>query len=92
MLRPVGLLRLLSASLGGRSAPWLAVVVVAMVLLAPALGHAADPAPEPAASSTDPGSPASSTTGWSTIVGASLGVLFGALLAAWQIRGMKRDA
>jgi hypothetical protein len=90
MLRPVGILRLLSASFGGRSVPWLAVLVVAMTLLAPALGHAADPAPEPAASS-EPGSPASSTTGWGTIVGASLGVLFGALLAAWQIRGMKRD-
>lgn len=92
MLRPVGLPRLVSPSLGGPSArPWLGIVLVAATLLAPALGHAADPAPEAAPSSTDPGSPASGAN-WTTIVGASLGVVFGALLAAWQIRGMKRDA
>lgn len=95
MLRPVGLLRLASASLrvgGPWARSWLGVVLVAMALLVPALGHAADPAPERDASSTDSGSPAAGEPGWGTIVGASLGVVFGALLAAWQIRGMKRDA
>jgi hypothetical protein len=96
MLRPVGLLRLaiLLRRAGGPHRAWLAVVLVAMVFFTPALGHAADPAPEPVAGSSEPASvdAGSGSSDWGPIVGASLGVLFGALLAAWQIRGMKRDA
>jgi hypothetical protein len=55
-------------------------------LVASPSADAADPAPEPAPAAAEPGS-----TDWRLIAGASLGVLFGALLAAWQIRGMKRD-
>ena len=48
--------------------------------------QAADPAPEPEPASAEPAS-----SDWRLFVGATLGVLFGAVLAAWQIRGMKRS-
>lgn len=51
----------------------------------PTSAHAADPAPEPV-----PASSAEPASDWRLFVGATLGVLFGAVLAAWQIRGMKR--
>lgn len=65
-------------------------------LLAPSLALAADPAPAPAEAvtpteaETGNGSDAGSTN-WGPIVGACVGVLFGGVLAVWQIRGMKRD-
>jgi hypothetical protein len=55
-------------------------------LVAPPPADAADPAPELAPAATE-----SSSSNWGPIVGGFLGVLFGSLLAAWQIRGMKRN-
>jgi hypothetical protein len=48
--------------------------------------HAADSAPESVPAAAEPAS-----SDWVPFVGACLGVLFGAVLAGWQIRGMKRD-
>jgi len=83
MPRLAGLVRPAFPSLG---------LLVGVLLLLGAMGslvapaHAADPAPEPPPAAAEPGS-----TNWGPIAGACLGVLFGSVLAAWQIRGMKRD-
>jgi hypothetical protein len=72
----------------------LAVGLVAAGSLCPGSTHAATgaPASEPAADA--PASPPAddgSTTEWGPILWACMGVGFGAALAVWQIRGMKRD-
>lgn len=62
--------------------------------LAPSLALAADPAPTPAPAETGSEAEASSDAGstrWGPILGACMGVLFGGVLAVWQLRGMKRD-
>lgn len=61
-------------------------------LVAPSLAHAADPAPASAPGETETGAGSDAgSTNWGPIVGACVGVLFGGVLAVWQIRGMKRD-
>lgn len=72
----------------------LAAGLVAVGSLGPGLAQAATgaPASEPAADASS-SSPAEdgSTTHWGPILWACMGVGFGAALAVWQIRGMKRD-
>jgi hypothetical protein len=75
-----------------RAAP-VACLVTALWAV-PSLASADPPANAPAQSTADAGSsPAADTssTHWAPIVWACVGVLFGGVLAVWQIRGLKRS-
>lgn len=78
MRRPVDTIRCVPVALsllGSAAAP----------SLVPATAHAtAAIAQDPAPASAEPSDP-----GWGPIIGSVLGILFGASLAAWQIRGMR---
>ena len=66
--------------------PFLAAIVLGGVGLSPSPSAAADTGAKQAdeTASTDEG------TDWGPIIGSCLGVMFGGVIAVWQIRGMKK--
>lgn len=72
-----------------RAAP--VACLVAALWAVPSLAQAAGPAPTTDAPVDAPAEPTNAgSTDWAPIVWACVGVLFGGVLAVWQIRGLKR--